>query len=170
MSGFLKNGVRVIEYLHPKTALLFWIAVVLGAGTTIGFIFGPDTWYQTLLKPSWSPPGWFFVLAWTMLYIMVGISVWLVRRTLDVDEKVMRRAMKWFWLQLGLNLLWTLIFFGLHNPLLAFIDIFLLWVAAVAMTTEFGKIRYASGYLLLPYGLWIAFVLILNGTIWLLNQ
>lgn len=146
-----------------------WIALVLGLGTGVGLLFGPDAWFGGLLKPTWNPPGWLFGPVWTLLYILMGVSVWLLRSQPDVPRVALMQAMRLFWGQLLLNLLWTPIFFGLHQPGWAFAEICVLWVAALATAIAFGKIRAISGYLLIPYLLWVSFALILNGTIWLMN-
>ena len=80
-----------------------------------------------------------------------------------------RTAIRLFWVQFALNLLWSPLFFGLHSPGAAFIDICLLWMAVVATALAFGRLRPLAGYLLLPYVLWVSFALVLNGTIWLMN-
>ncbi|HPW33601.1 MAG TPA: tryptophan-rich sensory protein [Arenimonas sp.] len=158
------------EYLHPKTALAIWIVLILGLGSCMGIFFGPGAWFQGLVKPTWNPPGWVFGPAWTLLYVLMAISVWKVRRNTRVSDTERSRAMRFFWLQLLLNLAWTPIFFGLHQPAWAFVEICLLWLAALSTALAFGKISAASGYLLIPYLAWLSFALVLNGTIWLLNS
>jgi len=153
----------------PDLALVGWIALVLGLGVGMGMFFGPDDWFRSLLKPTWNPPNWLFGPVWTTLYVLMGISVWLLRGQVAVPPRMMSQAMGLFWLQLGLNLAWTPLFFGLHSPMLAFFEICVLWIAALSCAIAFGKIRAWSGYLLVPYLLWISFALILNGTIWLMN-
>jgi translocator protein len=150
-------------------ALAGWVALVLGLGVGVGVFFGPDDWFRTLLKPTWNPPNWLFGPVWALLYVLMGVAVWLVRRQPDVPRVVIAQAMRLFWIQLGLNLLWTPIFFGLHQPGLAFVEICLIWIAALYTAIAFGKIRALAGYLLVPYLLWISFALVLNGTIWLMN-
>jgi translocator protein len=150
-------------------ALAGWITLVLGLGSGIGIFFGPDEWFQTIAKPTWNPPGWLFGPVWTVLYIMVGISVWLIQQRRDVSSAAKASAMRLFWIQLVLNLAWTPIFFGLHSPALAFVLICALWITIVLTISAFGKISTWAGYLLIPYLAWVSFALILNGTIWLMN-
>ena len=159
-----------LENAYPKLTLLGWIVLILGLGSGIGIFFGPDTWFQTLVKPTWNPPGWLFGPVWTLLYISIGISVWLVRRELNTSKATLNYAMRLFWLQLLLNLVWTPVFFGLHSPFVAFIVICMLWITVLLTVTAFSRISLKAAYLLIPYLAWISFALILNGTIWLLNK
>ena len=158
------------EYAYPKLALVMWIVLTLGLGSGMGIFFGPDSWFQALTKPTWNPPGWVFAPAWTLLYVLMGISVWKVRRNTRASRADNTLAMRLFWIQFVLNLAWTPIFFGLHQPGLAFIEICLLWLAALWTALAFGKISSTAGYLLVPYQAWLSFALVLNGTIWLLNN
>jgi translocator protein len=150
-------------------ALVGWICLLVGLGASMS-VFGPDAWYASLLTPTWNPPSWLFGPMWTLLYIMMAVSVWLVRREQDIDPPTRRRALAMFTLQFLLNLAWTPLFFALHTPGLAFVDICLLWVAILWTMLMFGRVRPLAGYLLLPYLLWVSFALVLNGTIWLMNS
>lgn len=164
----VENGFS--EHAHPKIALVSWVVLIVGLGSSVGIFFSPDAWYQGLMKPTWNPPGWIFGPAWTILYALMAVSVWWLRRSTDAKDKERSTAMRLFWVQLLLNLAWTPIFFGLHQPGLAFMEICLLWLAALATALAFGKISGAAGYLLAPYLAWLSFALVLNGTIWLLNK
>lgn len=151
-------------------ALVGWILLLVGLGAGTGVLFGPEAWYAALLKPTWNPPSWLFGPVWTLLYILMAVSLWLVRREPNVDEPMRQRALALFAIQFLLNLAWTPLFFGLHSPGLAFVGICLLWIALLAAMLAFGRVRALSGYLLLPYLLWVSFALVLNGTIWLMNS
>jgi translocator protein len=151
-------------------ALLLWIAAIVALGAGIGMLFGPDAWFKNLQVPSWNPPGWVFAPVWTTLYALMAISIWLVRKQEDASAQEKREATRLFFLQLLLNFAWTPIFFGLHNPLLALIEISVLWIVILWTAVEFGKIRPLAGYLFGPYVLWVSFALILNATIWLMNR
>jgi tryptophan-rich sensory protein len=151
-------------------ALLAFVLLTIGAGATVGMLFPPDEWFESLAKPTWNPPGWLFGPVWTTLYVMIGLSAWLVWREPRVSESERRVAWGLFALQAVLNLGWTPLFFGLHRPGLAFLDISLLWLTLIWMTLRFGKIKPLAGYLLVPYVLWVSFALVLNGTIWLMNH
>ncbi len=151
-------------------ALIGWVVLMVGLGATSGVLFGPDAWYTTLLKPTWNPPSWLFGPVWTALYVSMAVALWLVRHEPDVDEPTRRRAQALFAVQFLLNLAWTPLFFALHTPGFAFLDICLLWVVLLSTMLAFGRVHALAGYLLLPYLLWVSFALVLNGTIWLMNS
>ncbi len=151
-------------------ALTGWILLMVGLGATSGAFFPPDEWYAELSKPTWNPPSWLFGPVWTALYVSMAVALWLVRRETAIEDVLREHALKWFAIQFVLNLLWTPLFFGLHNPGLAFAEICLLWFALLWTVFAFGRARPLAGYLLLPYLLWVSFALVLNGTIWLMNS
>lgn len=143
--------------------LILSIGLCLGAGIIGSFftISSIPTWYQTLNKPSFSPPNWVFGPVWTILYILIGISLYLVWQKKKVPTV--------FWVQLVLNAVWSIIFFGMRNPVLALVDIVALWVAIILTIKAFYKINKLAGNLLIPYILWVSFATILNLSIVLLN-
>lgn len=146
----------------PK--LLFSIGICLGAGI-LGSVFTvsaiPD-WYSTLSKPSFSPPNWIFGPVWTGLYILMGISLYLVWLKKKVPAV--------FWVQLILNGFWSIIFFGMKNPTLALVNIVALWIAIILTIKAFSKINKLSGNLLYPYLVWVSFASLLNLAIVILNK
>lgn len=155
---------------RDAAALVAWVVIVVAAGASVGVLFPPGDWYQDLAKPSWTPPSWLFGPMWTTLYILLGIGAWLVRREPGPMADAERpRAWLAFALMATFNLAWTPIFFGLQSPMLAFVDISLLWGVLVWMTLRFGRVRPMAGYLQLPMILWVSLALVLNGTIWLMN-
>lgn len=151
-------------------ALVGWILLLVGLGATSGGLFGPDAWYAALLKPTWNPPSWVFGPVWTLLYAMMAVALWVVRREPESEDGLRRRAQILFAIQFALNMAWTPLFFELHSPGLAFAEICLLWGALLSTVLAFGRVRPLAGYLLLPYLLWVSFALVLNGTIWLMNS
>ncbi|WP_374605548.1 TspO/MBR family protein [Arenimonas sp.] len=152
-------------------ALVAWLVIVLAAGASVGVLFPPGDWYQTLGKPSWNPPAWLFGPVWTALYVLLAIGAWLVAREPGPSADAERpKAWLAFALMAVLNLAWTPLFFGLKSPALAFLDISLLWGMTVWMTLRFGRVRPMAGYLQVPLVLWVSFALVLNGTIWLINS
>jgi tryptophan-rich sensory protein len=155
--------------LQSGLALVAWVVVVCAAGAGAGMLFPPGDWYASLAKPTWNPPSWLFGPAWTLLYVLLGTSAWLVWREPGVPRQERRRAWRAFAVHAVLNLAWTPLFFGLRQPGLAFAEIVLVWIAALWMTIEFGRVRPLAGYLLVPLVLWVSFALTLNGTLWLLN-
>lgn len=150
-------------------ALIAIIALVLGAGSAMGILFPPGEWFSSLLKPTWNPPSWVFGPVWTALYAIMALALWLVLRETGAHPDARGRALGLFLVQFVLNLAWSPLFFGLHSPAMAFADICMLWIAALATSLAFGKVRALAGYLMVPYMLWLSFALVLNGTIWLMN-
>ena len=148
------------------------LAGVLGSmsmASEIGMPFG--SWYENLKKPSYNPPNWLFAPVWTTLYIMMGIAGGLVWHEINSPRKEeVKKAMLFFAIQLGLNALWSYLFFGLKNPLLALIEIVLLWLMIYETYIKFSKINKFSGYLFVPYLLWVSFATVLNASIWWLNR
>jgi len=125
-------------------------------------------WYAALEKPSFSPPNWIFGPAWILLYILMGISVYLIWQRVN-ENKTARGALWLFWIHLFFNAIWSIIFFGLHNPGLAFTDIIIIWLLIVVLMIKFWPINKWSTYLLIPYLFWVSFASVLNYFIWYLN-
>ena len=145
--------------------LLLAIIICEGAGLIGSFftINSVNTWYITLNKPFFNPPSWIFGPVWTILYLLMGISLYLAWG----NKKV---SLKWFWIQLVLNSLWSILFFGLKNPPLAFLEILLLWIAICMTIKSFWKHARIASWLLVPYIVWVSFASILNVSIILLNR
>ena len=127
-------------------------------------------WYPTLIKPSFNPPNSIFFPVWTALYIMMGIAAGLVWNKIEVQKEAVKKALIFFAIQLGLNALWSYLFFGLHNPMLAGLEIVVLWLMIYETYIQFSKINKIAGYLLVPYIAWVSFAAILNASIWWLNK
>lgn len=142
----------------------------------IGFLSGMvtkesvTTWYPTLVKPIFNAPNWIFAPVWSLLYLMMGIAAGLVWNKIESDEKNIIKAMKFFIIQLALNALWSYLFFGLHNPLLALVEIVLLLFMIFETYSQFKKIDGLAGKLFIPYLAWVSFAMILNASIWWLNR
>lgn len=137
----------------------------------IGSIFTMSaipTWYATLQKPSFTPPNWLFAPAWVTLYILMGISAFLIWRR-GLDDRRTRMALIVFLIQLILNALWSIAFFGLESPLYGVIVIVALWVAILVTLLRFFRISRVAGILLIPYILWVSFASALNMAIFVLN-
>lgn len=140
------------------------------AAAAIGSFFTFDaisTWYVFLQKPVLSPPNWIFGPVWTILYFMMGISFYMVWTKKTKQNK--SRAISLFFAQLTFNALWSILFFGLKQPYLAFIGIIILWILIFLTIVSFSKISKSAAYLLIPYLLWVTFATYLNLSIWLLN-
>ncbi|MBN2199004.1 MAG: tryptophan-rich sensory protein [Candidatus Aminicenantes bacterium] len=125
-------------------------------------------WYRNLAKPSFTPPSWVFGPAWVTLYVMMGIALFLVWRRGAAAPGV-KTALILFFIQLALNSLWSVLFFGLHQPFWAFIEIIILWIFILLTLIAFWRISLPAGLLLLPYLLWVTFASALNFAIWRLN-
>ena len=126
------------------------------------------TWYQTLNKPFFTPPNWIFSPVWISLYILMGISLFFVWRRSEHPR--FKTALIFFFIQLILNILWSVAFFGLRSPLLGLTDIVLLWIAILFTIMNFFKVSRFAGILLLPYFLWVSFATVLNFSLWILNR
>jgi tryptophan-rich sensory protein len=126
------------------------------------------TWYASLDKPFFNPPNWIFSPVWTLLYFLMGISLYLILLNGWQDREA-KRGIILFFAQLLLNVAWSFVFFFLHNPAIAFIIIILLWIMIFLSIFQFLKINKLASYLLIPYLLWVSFASILNFSIWQLN-
>ena len=143
-----------------------WIALCLITGF-IGSLFSPGEWYQSLEKSSLTPPNIVFPIVWNILFILMGVAAW---RVWERRSQGASFALLLFIIQLGLNMLWSYLFFGLQRPGLALIDIIVLWAAILATTISFFKIDKIAGILLLPYIGWVSFAIYLNYSIYHLNN
>ena len=150
--------------------LFFFISLCLILGNGLGGYFtflSVETWYQTLNKPSFNPPDWVFGPVWTTLYILMGISIWLVWK--NEDSKTRTIAIKIFWFQLAFNVFWTYLFFGIKKIGLSFIEILFLSCLILINIIYFFKINKTASYLLIPYLVWVLYASLLTYNIWMLN-
>lgn len=146
---------------------LLGFILACAAAAAPGIIIRPGEWYRALAKPSWRPPNWLFGPVWLVLYLSIAVSGWLVWR--DVGPEAAAVALAIYALQLVLNGLWSVIFFGLHRPGLAFAEILCLLVAILATIAAFYPLHPIAAYILIPYALWVGFATLLNYSIWRLN-
>jgi tryptophan-rich sensory protein len=150
--------------------LVVSIAACLAAGA-IGSVFTRSAipiWYAALEKPAFSPPNWLFAPVWTLLYILMGVAAFLAWRKGLANQQV-RVSLIIFLIQLVLNALWSVVFFGLKSPLYGFILIVVLWLAILVTILRFYKISRVASVLMWPYLIWVTFASVLNISIWLLN-
>jgi len=151
--------------------LIVAVAVCELAGV-IGSVFTApavrSAWYEGLIKPALNPPGWVFGPVWITLYALMGVAVFLVWKH-GLSKREAKIALVAFGIQLFLNAVWSIIFFGMHNPGWALVDIMALWLAIVWTIAVFYKISRLSAYLLIPYIFWVSFASYLNYIIWTLN-
>ena len=129
---------------------------------------GPGSWYSTLIKPAFNPPAWIFAPVWTLLYILMGISLYLVIME-GIKGRDVRIPLLVFTIQLILIILWSYAFFGLESTFFGLLVIILLWISIVATMILFYPVRKAAAWLLVPYILWVSFATLLTYTIYSLN-
>ena len=127
------------------------------------------TWYATLQKPAFTPPNWLFAPAWATLFLLMGISASIIWHR-GLENRQVKAALMIFLIQLILNMLWSIAFFGLQSPISGVIIIVLLWAAILITIIVFFKISRLAGSLLLPYIGWVTFAAILNVSIFILNS
>ncbi len=150
--------------------LFLSLLITLAVGGVAGFATASaiGTWYATLNKPYFNPPNWLFAPVWTLLYILMGIALYLIWRL--PAAQVRKKAMMLFFAQLALNFAWSFIFFTFHQIGFAFVEIVLLWLVILITINQFAKLQKTAALLLLPYILWVSFAAVLNGSIWFLNK
>ena len=145
--------------------LISELAGLLGSVFTLPSI---SAWYSTLNKPFFTPPNWFFGPVWTSLFLLMGISLFLVWKK-GFRNKKLKIGITFFSIQLALNVSWSILFFGLHKPFYAMVEISVLWVFILLTAIQFKKIDKKAAYLLIPYLVWVAFAGFLNYSIWIMN-
>lgn len=150
-----------------RLILCILFPLLVGSVSGIATASGVNNWFQNLNKPGFNPPNYLFGPVWTILYILMGISFYMVLQTPNSKSK--KFAIVIFFVQLLLNFCWSFIFFKYHLIGAAFIDIILIWLSIICMIYAFSKINKSAAYLQLPYLLWVSFASILNGAIWWLN-
>jgi benzodiazapine receptor len=145
------------------------IALCLAAAGIGAAVAAPeiDGWYSELRKPTWTPPNWVFGPVWTILYLLMAISVWLVWRRGGFAGAY--AALSIFGIQLVLNVLWSVVFFGWRRPDLALVEMVMLWAAIIATLCAFWPYSRTAAALLSPYLIWVTFALDLNFVIWLMQ-
>jgi benzodiazapine receptor len=151
--------------------LIVSIVVCQLAGVIGGFFTASsvNTWYASLTKPSFNPPNWLFSPVWITLYVLMGVALFLVWRQ-GLRTEGVQGALYIFGVQLILNALWSIVFFGLKMPLAGFIVIVILWGFILISLMKFRKISKLAGILLVPYLLWVSFAGVLNFFLWYLNR
>ena len=148
-------------------SLLVLLVGTIGAGALVGFLTQRDSsFYETLIKPAFAPPGWVFPVAWTFLYAAMAIAMWLVLRT-KVSERFILLGL--YMAQLAVNLFWPYLFFVQQALGLAFFWLILLWMLAGILLYQFFRVQRIAGYLLIPYQMWLTFAAALNFSIARLN-
>ncbi|KUJ63267.1 sensory protein TspO [Flavobacteriaceae bacterium CRH] len=153
-----------------KIAIALIVCLVVGYSASIVTRPSVETWYPTITKPIFNPPNWIFMPVWTSLYILMAVAAGLVWDKIKEANEEVKKALGFFIIQLTLNAVWSYLFFGLKNPMLALIEIVILWLMIYETYLKFVKINKIAGYLLIPYLAWVGFATILNASIWWLNK
>jgi translocator protein len=152
-----------------KLVLSIALPLLIGFASSYFTITGVDSWYTTIQKPSWNPPNWIFGPVWTTLYVLMGISLFLIWKA-GTSKETKRSALILFALQIIANFFWSFIFFDQHQMGLAFAEIIVLCLLILLTIFSFAKINKVAAWLLVPYISWVSFAAILNFTIWRLNS
>ena len=143
--------------------LLCQMAGVIGSVFTFQSI---PTWYATLVKPWFTPPSWLFGPVWLTLFTLMGISLFWV---LQKGIKNVRIPLAIFASQLVLNTIWSILFFGLKNPLFGLVDIVAMWLLIIATIVSFYRVSKKAGLILVPYIVWVTIATLLNFYVLVLN-
>lgn len=154
--------------INNPLKLIISIAICELAGLlgTIFTVSAIPTWYAGLDKPFLNPPSWLFGPAWTTLYFLMGVALWLVWTG---SSKGKKRAIWLFAVQLALNAIWSPVFFGAHSIGGALVVIVILWATIAVTISSFSKVSKKAAWLLVPYVAWVTFALYLNFALWILN-
>ena len=146
--------------------ILFFVitfsASFIGGLTSISF---KEPWYSQLVKSNYNPPDWIFAPVWTTLYLMMTLAIWFYWHTKNRDMNTVYI----YFIHIVFNTTWSIIFFGLHQILLALIVLLILIILIIILIKKFSKVNLISSYLMIPYLLWCCFALVLNLSIYLLN-
>ena len=170
-----QDGEAEVRSVNPRRgpaigALVGWLALVAAAGA-LGAIASRDaaSFYAALAKPAWAPPGWVFGPVWSTLYVLMGIAAWLLwraRPAARAGRASRRRGLALFVAQLGLNALWTWLFFAWRQGAAALAEIALLWLAVALTTWHFGRVSRPAAWCLAPYLGWVSFAVALTWAVW----
>lgn len=151
---------------QSRLALVLLMGGHVFAGFLIGRFFPAGEWVDQLAKPVFYPPTWAFPVAWTILYALMGVALWVFLRAPHGNKRL---PLALYLVQLAVNLLYTPLCFGLESTLLGLMIVTVLWLLLAATITVFHRISRLSAWLLLPYFLWVSFALVLSQSLWRLN-
>ena len=163
--------ISVKEVINFLISVLIPLIVGFSSSIVSQLLAGVDisTYYSQLIKPGFAPPSFIFPIVWTILYILMGISAYKILKKGYELPKV-KDAMFYYWLQLGLNFVWSILFFGLDLRLTSLITLGIIIIVVVIMSIKFFKIDKKSAYLNIPYILWLLYAFALNYFIWMINK
>ena len=156
--------------INNFTKLLISILPPLAVGAIAGFFTSKAIpgWYASLNQPSFNPPNWIFGPVWTTLYILMGISLFIIWQLPSTE--IRKQSIRIYWIQLILNFIWSFLFFYFKNIGLALIEIVILWLSIILMLRLFYQAKPMASYLNLPYILWVSFATALNISYYILNN
>lgn len=157
---------KLSKYLTLLICIL--IPLIIGSISGLANVGNVNDWYVDLIKPSFNPPGYLFGPVWTVLYVLLGLSLYMVWKS--PTGKIRSQALIIFFIQMFLNFIWTFIFFYFKNSGLALADIIILWLFIVLMILIFYRINKTAAFIQIPYLLWVSFATVLNASIWMLNK
>ncbi len=159
----------MVLFFSKPLKLISLVSLCLGVGVIGGIVTIPQVkyWYPLLKKPVFTPPDWVFGPIWTILYLIMALSAFLVWSSTENPNK--QKALCWFSIQLGLNAVWSPVFFGSHQIFLGLWIIIALWISLLVTIFQFFKISKLAAYLLFPYIFWVSYATALNFEIWRLN-
>lgn len=163
----MSAGPREREGPRAWLGLAGWVGICFVAAALGGAATDTGAWYASLAKPAWNPPRWVFGPVWTVLYALMGVAAWRVWKARGFAGA--RGALALFGVQLVLNVLWSVLFFGMRRPDLALVDVLLLWIAVLATLVAFWRVRRVAGWMLAPYLAWVTFAAALNYAIVRMN-
>lgn len=159
-----------IKSKHSAWGFVLSLAICFTA-SVVGALFTTpkiDGWYATLTRPAFAPPNWVFGPVWTALYAMMAVAAWLVWKPHGFKQSALPLGL--FGVQLLLNVLWSVLFFGMESPFAAFLEIIVLWLFILATTIAFFRRSRIAGSLMVPYLCWVGFAAVLNYGFWTLNS
>jgi len=142
--------------------LITYSASVIGGLVTVSF---KEPWYSLINKPTFNPPSWVFAPVWTTLYLMMTIAIWLFWHSRNKDMNTIYI----YFIHIVFNTTWSIVFFGLHQILLALFVLIVLILMIIILILRFKRVNIVSYYLMIPYLLWCCYALILNFNLFLLN-
>lgn len=168
MLGLMTTATASRSPTRQAWGFLAWLALVLVAAA-VGAVASADarTFYAELTLPAWAPPGWIFGPAWSLLYLLMAVSVWLVWRS--HGWRGARAGLALFVTQLACNALWSWLFFAWHRGAAAFAEVVLLWGLIAATVTGFRRLHRFAAALLLPYLAWVTYAAALTYAVWQAN-
>jgi len=151
-------------------ALLLILIVSFTAAAIGGYATADSvrTWYPTLVKPTWNPPSAIFAPVWTLLYMMMSVAAWRIWLRPELPDA--RPTLRLFFVSLVLNVLWSVLFFGLHRPGWALLEVVVFWGTLVVLLGRFRRMDAVAGWLWVPYVAWVTFATVLNAAVWWLNR